>query len=529
MGAGTSAISSCRALTAADVAELIGTLGPAYEEYKTAIVSNGVDGEALSSLAGDELSLVEALNDLGITKKLHQKVIISKLPLLQTLHTAKAPDATPTTASQGHAPPELLVVQKKVHDIKLEEKLPVSPRALMSKMFLIQGIKLDPSDIKPSVMKIVTRLDRQSACDGVNSFHCFLSYRCAADTHVAEKLYLALRAEGFFPFLDKECLVPGMSWREGFLSGIQRSQLFLPLISRAALAPACDSTIDHSGDMVLLEHHTAFQMLEATDNPAFICPIHVGERTGNNLSNFADFDLSLYADTVKPSKSRKCINATLIFPPKVGPAYSHNILYMFYLDSYCKWNLSTDSLDKGPRLISSGWARCPFERIDATLVFPPGVGPKYAQNVAYMFSGDSYCKWNLVDDTFLTGPRKIKDGFPGYPFSGVDATLVYPPGVGQSYSHNKAYMFHGDSYCRWNLIDDTLSLGPRKIKDGWIGFPFDCIDAVVVYPPGVGQSYSQNMAYMFCGDSYCRWNLTDDTLSLGPRKIKDGWIGYPYL
>ena len=37
------------------------------------------------------------------------------------------------------------------------------------------------------------------------SFDGFISYRQWSDTHVAEKLYLRLRNEGFGVFWDKEC------------------------------------------------------------------------------------------------------------------------------------------------------------------------------------------------------------------------------------------------------------------------------------------------------------------------------------
>ena len=472
-------------LTPEDLAELVGTLGSAYEGYKAAIVSNGMDGDALSLLADDEKSLVEAFDDLGITTKLHQKVILSKLPLLLPVGTTNAPvDVTSTTAdgsshvkSQASSTALSLVQKQTASGIGFPEKLQVPPRALLSRMFLIQGIKLDPSDIKPAVAKIVARLDRRSGCDGVNTFHCFLSYRCAADTDVAEKLYWMLKSEGFFPFLDKECLVSGMSWREGFLSGLQKSLLFLPLISRAALAPARNFTIDHGGDMVLLEYSMAFQVMDVSENPSFVCPLHVGQRVGSDLHNFADFDLSLYADrveveVVEVQVSERVIEGTLMFPPGVGPKYAHNIVYIFHHDWYCKWNLSKDFLQQGPRPIKDGWSGYPFSRVDASLVFPQGVGPDYARNIAYMFCGDLYCKWNLVDDTLLKGARKIKDGWKGYPFDQVDAILVYPTGVGQSYAHNMAYMFCGDSYCRWDLSKDSLSQEPHKIKDGWKGYPF---------------------------------------------------------
>ena len=220
------------------------------------------------------------------------------------------------------------------------------------------------------------------------------------------------------------------------------------------------------------------------------------------------------------------VNATLVYPPGVGSSYSKDMAYMFYGDSYCKWNLSTDKLEQGPRKIKDYWSGFPFDRVDATLVYPPGVGPSYTNDMAYMFCGDSYCKWNLSTDKLEQGPRKIKDYWSGFPFDRVDATLVYPPGVGSSYTKDMAYMFCGDSYCKWNLSTDKLEQGPRKIKDYWSGFPFDRVDATLVYPPGVGPSYTQNMAYMFCGDSYCKWDLKEDKIYT--TKINDGWKGYPF-
>ena len=222
------------------------------------------------------------------------------------------------------------------------------------------------------------------------------------------------------------------------------------------------------------------------------------------------------------------VNATLVFPPGVGPDYTQNMAYMFNGDSYCKWNLITDTLAQAPRKIKDGWSGYPFDRVDATLVFPPGVGPDYTQNMAYMFHGDSYCKWNLVTDKLAQAPRKIKDGWSGYPFDRVDATVVFPPGVGPGYAKNMAYIFYGDSYCKWNLVTDKLEQDPRKIKDGWSGYPFDRVDATLVFPPGVGPDYTKNMAYMFHDDSYCKWNLLTDNLAQAPRKTQDGWKDYPF-
>merc|ERR1711861_71638 len=116
-----------------------------------------------------------------------------------------------------------------------------------------------------------------------------------------------------------------------------------------------------------------------------------------------------------------------------------------------------------------------------------------------MFTGDSYVKWNLDNDKLGHGARKITDGWPGYPFDRVDAVLVPPVNVGPSYYRNFAYIFAGDSYVKWNLDNDKLGHGARKITDGWPGYPFDRVDAVLVPPVNVGPSYYHNFAYIFAG------------------------------
>ena len=231
----------------------------------------------------------------------------------------------------------------------------------------------------------------------------------------------------------------------------------------------------------------------------------------------------------KPQKlpRKSVVSATLIFPPGVGPSYAHNVAYMFCGDKYCKWDLQEDKLKTGPRSIKDGWTGFPFDRLDATLVYTSS-GPEYTQNAAYFFCGDSYCKWNLSDDSLMEGSKSLSL-WSGYPYDRVDATLVFPEGVGPGYAKNAAYFFCGDTYCKWDLVSDTLWAGPRNIKDGWPGIPFDFIDAAVIYPQGVGPDYTKNVAYIFCGDMYCKWDLETDSLKAGARSINDGWQGYSFV
>ena len=60
-------------------------------------------------------------------------------------------------------------------------------------------------------------------------------------------------------------------------TGLRRSNCFIAVISKSALAKVRDASQDHTNDNVLLEYETAIQIMNSTNNPKFICPIHVGE------------------------------------------------------------------------------------------------------------------------------------------------------------------------------------------------------------------------------------------------------------
>jgi len=202
--------------------------------------------------------------------------------------------------------------------------------------------------------------------------------------------------------------------------------------------------------------------------------------------------------------------------------------YMFCENAVCRWSLRKDALSAAGQKITNEFLEFPFSAVDAVLAFPEGIGPDYTKDVAYIFSGSEYCKWHLMSHTLCQGPRKISEGFEGYPFPSVDATLMFPSGVGPSYTRYAAYMFCGDEYCKWDLKTDSLRQPPRKISHGFPGFPFPRVDAVLVFPSGMGPSYCHNKAYMFCSGEYCKWDLETDSLCQGPRVIPDGFPGFPF-
>lgn len=112
-------------------------------------------------------------------------------------------------------------------------------------------------------------------------FHIFISYRVASDALLAERLCDKLQQQDICQekkirvkcFLDKQNLVSGENWEQGFLNGLASSCLFLPVMSAAGLAPIGSLTPDKQ-DNVLLEYERALAM---RDNGAIeILPVLVG-------------------------------------------------------------------------------------------------------------------------------------------------------------------------------------------------------------------------------------------------------------
>lgn len=81
----------------------------------------------------------------------------------------------------------------------------------------------------------------------------FLSYRVHSDQPLVEALYTRLRAHGLRVWWDRECLKPGQEWEEGFATGLFSAAIFVPVLSKAALADFASLEADSKCDNVLLE------------------------------------------------------------------------------------------------------------------------------------------------------------------------------------------------------------------------------------------------------------------------------------
>ena len=295
------------------VASLVNSMGTAYEGYGAIFISECINGVFLAKLSDAELK--ETLADLGITKGIHVKNICAQFESLKNAavvgggnhgNNSNSNSSSVTTVVSNVAG-ILEKVATVVHGLDLPTRVSVTPRKLMSDLFAIQGIALDPSDLDPAIDKIVaTAGSSGGVCDGDKSFDLFINYRVAADADVAEKLYLYLKTKGINAFLDKKCLKAGEPWKEGFLSGLSRSRMFLCLISSPALANVRDKTKNHEWDNVLLEYETALLIqrhlaeVDVDLARAYIMPVHVGQFSQGVLTKFTDFNSMMYPDSVGP-------------------------------------------------------------------------------------------------------------------------------------------------------------------------------------------------------------------------------------
>ena len=185
MGSAASTITSLERLTAEDIGNYVAGLGEAYVDYKKIVVDNGVSGELLLTMKTED-DIKTNLTELGIVKNFHQKALITHL--LKLINNSKSIEANVNSTSQA-------AINFKELTIDLGDKVTISPRALMSRLFEIQGIKLDPTDLDPAIQKIKNVVGCGFG-DGINRFDVFINYRVAADADIAEKVYLYLKTQG---------------------------------------------------------------------------------------------------------------------------------------------------------------------------------------------------------------------------------------------------------------------------------------------------------------------------------------------
>ena len=162
---------SFASLSAEELGNGVENVGAAYEVYRESIISNGVSGDVLLAMVNNEdenefKSFVA--ENLGITNKLHQTVLYKKY--VSTLHSEEM--ATTSTTN-----------------LVFNDTLQRPPKQILSDLFKLQVIQLDPSNVAAAVDLIAAAIrasvGENTGADGITKFDVFLSYRVATEHNVA--------------------------------------------------------------------------------------------------------------------------------------------------------------------------------------------------------------------------------------------------------------------------------------------------------------------------------------------------------
>jgi GTPase SAR1 family protein len=126
--------------------------------------------------------------------------------------------------------------------------------------------------------------------DVEDRYDIFISYRQSSDAPFARMLFDCLAKfvygkEGrrLKVFLDSKRLLGGRSWKQGFIDGLKRSTLLVPIVSKGALVPMSIANGFDPGnskdwcDNVLLEWKLGLELLSMEEHPLkLVFPIMVG-------------------------------------------------------------------------------------------------------------------------------------------------------------------------------------------------------------------------------------------------------------
>ncbi|MCX4774845.1 hemopexin repeat-containing protein [Streptomyces sp. NBC_01285] len=191
---------------------------------------------------------------------------------------------------------------------------------------------------------------------------------------------------------------------------------------------------------------------------------------------------------------------------------SDRAAYFFKGDRYLRYNVTNDTVDVDPTEISDNWPALPTEfQSDLDTAINWGDGN------AYFFKADRYLRYNITNDTVDVGPTEISDNWPALPTefqSDLDTAINWGDG--------NAYFFKADRYLRYNITNDTVDVGPTEISDNWPALPTEFqsdLDTAI--------NWGDGNAYFFKADRYLRYNITNDTVDVGPTEISDNWPALP--
>eukprot|EP00040_Diaphanoeca_grandis_P013574 m.68693 g.68693 ORF g.68693 m.68693 type:complete len:1221 (-) comp23982_c0_seq1:202-3864(-) len=153
----------------------------------------------------------------------------------------------------------------------------------------------------------------------VKTFHVFISYRVATEAALAREVVhvlndLTVESDMFVvSYLDQKDIHSGSNWEESFLNGLNRSCMFVPLISAAGIQPIENvSMFDDKADNLLLEYETALRL--HSKKQIGIYPLLVGTTDNDgNYVKFApeNFDVSRFPNGPSKTNRKAAVRETM--------------------------------------------------------------------------------------------------------------------------------------------------------------------------------------------------------------------------
>jgi microsomal dipeptidase-like Zn-dependent dipeptidase len=134
---------------------------------------------------------------------------------------------------------------------------------------------------------------------------------------------------------------------------------------------------------------------------------------------------------------------------------------------------------------------------------------------AYLFNGSNYIRFDIAQDKVDQGEKPILGNWKDVPSNWVNFDACV------NWGNGKIYMFKGDKYIRFDIAQDKVDQGEKPIKGNWNGFPaqWSSIDACV--------NWGNGKVYIFKGDKYIRFDIAQDKVDQGEKPIKGNWSGFP--
>jgi hypothetical protein len=169
-----------------------------------------------------------------------------------------------------------------------------------------------------AVAFVAVRIKRRNKARQRKDYHVFISYRVDSDADVAETLCRQLQqlfVESNMKvkcFFDKQDIRDGVDWKNAFLTALEHTCLFVPLISEAAIDRIKALTPESKPDNVLLEYEEAVRLQRERRLAVF--PVLIGKRQQDGTVvkfDFAEFGSHQFPKTLSPTKKTGSIADTL--------------------------------------------------------------------------------------------------------------------------------------------------------------------------------------------------------------------------